>query len=358
LPSSPRIAFVGTGAQGAGVAADLIRAGLDVVCIEQWPAHVEAMRRRGIEVRMPQRTEITPVRAFHLCEVAELRGQFDMIFLLVKAYDTRWAVELVKPLLAHDGVVIGLQNGMTIDDVASIVGRRRTIGAVIEMASNMWEPGIVNRQNAPENSWFAVGALDPADRDRAEEVRELLQHAGTVDISQDIRSSKWMKLVANAGELTPSAILDLPLAEAADLPGVRHFMNECGREAAEAALADGCRLVPIMKLDEVDADAANYAARLLGTVLRDYSFPDTLTTVLQDWRKGRRAETEDINGYIADVLRRCGHVARFNEHTRTLARLIEAGELDAGPHNITRLLSLEDLSMGARHPHRMRTSTP
>jgi 2-dehydropantoate 2-reductase len=358
LPSSPRIAFVGAGAQGAGVAADLIRAGLDVVLIEQWPAHVEAMRRRGIEVRMPQRTEITPVTAFHLCEVAEMRDRFDMIFLLVKAYDTRWAVELVKPLLAHDGVVIGLQNGMTIDDVASIVGRRRTVGAVIEMASNMWEPGIINRQNAPENSWFAVGALDPADRNRAEEVREFLNHSGTVEVSQDIRSSKWMKLVANAGELVPSAILDLPLAEAADLPGVRHFMNECGREAAEAALADGCRLVPIMNLNEVDAGERDYAARLLGTVLRDYSFPDTLTTVLQDWRKGRRAEAEEINGYIADVLHRCGGTAPFNQHTRTLARLIEAGDLKAGPHNVTRLLSLEDPTVGAGHPDQIEERTP
>ena len=48
-----RIAVLGTGANGAGIGADLIRAGLDVTFIEQWPDHVEAMRSRGIEVRMP-----------------------------------------------------------------------------------------------------------------------------------------------------------------------------------------------------------------------------------------------------------------------------------------------------------------
>lgn len=39
-----RIAVLGTGAQGASVAADFAVAGLDVTLIDQWPAHVEAMR--------------------------------------------------------------------------------------------------------------------------------------------------------------------------------------------------------------------------------------------------------------------------------------------------------------------------
>ena len=42
--SGPRIAFLGTGAQGAPIAADFTLAGLDVTLIDQWPAHVEAMR--------------------------------------------------------------------------------------------------------------------------------------------------------------------------------------------------------------------------------------------------------------------------------------------------------------------------
>jgi 2-dehydropantoate 2-reductase len=36
-----------------------------------------------------------------------------------------------------------------------------------------------------------------------------------VEVVDDIRSAKWMKLVVNAAELTPSAIVDLPLLEAA-----------------------------------------------------------------------------------------------------------------------------------------------
>ncbi|MEU0493889.1 2-dehydropantoate 2-reductase [Mycobacterium sp. NPDC006124] len=338
---SPRIAFVGAGAQGSGVAADLARAGLDVTLIEQWPRHVDAIRSRGVEIHMPDRTEITRIPALHLCEVAEIREPFDIVFLVTKAYDTRWAVELIKPVLSPDGVVVGLQNGMSIDDVASIVGASRTIGAVIEMASNMFEPGVVTRQNAPEHSWFAVGALSPEHRDKAVVVQRLLAHAGTVELSDDIRSSKWMKLVANAGELVPSAILNLPLAEAASHPDVLAFMTECCREAASAALADGCQLMPIMNMtDREVASPAQYAEDLLRVVLKEYTFADTLTTVLQDWRKGRRAEIDELNGHVVETLNRHGQRAPYNEHVVRLARRIEAGQLSADPSNTALLLDV------------------
>src|SRR3546814_5045397 len=121
-----RIAVVGTGANGAAFGADMVRAGLDVTFIEQWPAHVEAMRAGGLRVEMPGETVTTPVRAFHMCEVATLREPFDIVLLGVKAYDTRWACELIRPLVAADGLVVGLQNGMTLDDVAQIRGAGQT----------------------------------------------------------------------------------------------------------------------------------------------------------------------------------------------------------------------------------------
>ena len=45
--TGPRIAFLGTGAQGASIAADFALAGLDVTFIDQWPDHIEAIRKNG-----------------------------------------------------------------------------------------------------------------------------------------------------------------------------------------------------------------------------------------------------------------------------------------------------------------------
>jgi 2-dehydropantoate 2-reductase len=335
-----KIAIIGAGANGAAIGADLTRAGLNVTLVEQWPAHVEAMRAHGIRVEMPSETQITPVRVLHLCEVAELRETFDIVFVVVKAYDTRWACELMKPHLARKGLMVGLQNGMTVDDIASIVGTERTLGAVIEIAGNMFHPGVVVRQTPPAGTWFGVGALDEAARGREAEVADILRHAGKVAIQDDIRSAKWMKLVANASEFLVSAILDLPLADAIAVPGIRSVMMAAGKEAVRTALALGHRLVPIMGNDRIEQnDPDAYATALLDQVLSGWTLPDTLVTVLQDWRKGRRGEVDDINGLVVRAQERLGGSAPINARLVELAHRVERGDLKADPSNAGLLLA-------------------
>jgi 2-dehydropantoate 2-reductase len=334
-----RIAVVGTGANGAAIGADLVNAGLDVTFVEQWPAHVEAMRANGIRVEMPHETTVTRVDAFHLCEVAEMRDPFDLVFLLVKAYDTRWASELIKPLLTDDGIAVGLQNGMSIEDMAEIFGHERTLGGVIEVSSNMFTPGVVERQSPPSRSWFALGSFHESTRGREGDVATVLKHAGAVEVVDDIRSAKWMKLVANAAELVPSAILNLSIIEAASIPEMRAFMDACGREAIRAALATGRTLVPIFGKTEADVlEPDLYATNLLDAILDEFLLPDTKSTVLQDWIKGRRSEVSEVNGLVVDVLNSHDQVAPANAIALDLAKRIEMGELSPSLSNLDPIL--------------------
>ncbi len=324
---SRRIAFIGTGAQGASIAADFVLAGLDVTFIDQWPAHVEAMRANGLTVNLPTRVLHTPVKALHLCEIAEIKQPFDVIFMVVKAYDTRWAAEIIKPVLADDGFVVGLQNGMTHEDIAQIVGAHRTIGAVIEIASNIWEPGITNRQNDTDESWFAMGAVDPAQQHRVEAVAALLRHSGTVEVVDDIHSAKWMKLIVNAAELIPSAIIDTALRPAAQDKAFLEVMRLAGYEAMAAALADGATIMPIIGMPPtMSNDPERYVDQIFDMVLSTFSRDDTLTCSLQDWRKGRRAEIDDVNGVVIEKLKAAGKDAPMNARVVEMAFEIEAGK--------------------------------
>ena len=118
---SQKIAVLGSGANGASIGADLTRAGLDVVLIDQWPEHVQAMRKSGIRIEMPGETLALPVRAHNLCDVCTFTDQFDVVLLLMKAYDTRWACQLIEPYLKPHGLLAGVQNGMTTDVIAEVV---------------------------------------------------------------------------------------------------------------------------------------------------------------------------------------------------------------------------------------------
>jgi len=335
-----KIAVIGTGANGASIGADLVQAGYDVTYIEQWPDHVEAMNRNGVTVNMPDQTVVTKVVAKHLCQVAELTDKFDLVFMLVKAYDTRWAAELIKPVLAENALVVGLQNGMSIDDLVDILGAERVMGAVIECCSNMFEPGVCNRETPPSGSWFALGGLTPSTQARADDVAEVLRHAGTVEVYDDIRSAKWMKLVANASELVPSALLNQPLHEVVQDPEMVDYMKACAKEALAVCIGSGSKIVPIFGLKEAQQDPDLYAVELFDQVIAHFTFPNTLTTVLQDWRKGRRAEIHEINGLVVREGARLGIPTPANSITLDIASRIEVGELEAGAEN--RALILEN----------------
>ncbi|MCZ7563709.1 MAG: 2-dehydropantoate 2-reductase [Burkholderiales bacterium] len=339
--TTTRIAVLGAGANGASIGADLARAGEDVVLIEQWPEHVEAMRRHGARIEMPEVTLTQPVRVQHLCEVATLREPFDVVLLVNKAYDTRWSCHLIAPLLKPDGLLAGVQNGMTVDAIAEVVGPQRTIGCVIEISSMMFDPGVVQRHSGHARSWFAVGGVHPSTRGREEEIARLLRHSGSVEIVDDIRSTKWMKLVSNATTLVTTAILGLPMKQAVLLPGMRDLMIRSGREALDTGRALGHRILPIFGLTAAELGRTDrLVEQLLDTLLAGFVLPDTKTTVLQDWMKGRHSEVDDLNGLVAREGRRHGVATPVNDAVVEIARRIERGELEPDADNIALLKKL------------------
>ena len=336
---SKKIAVLGTGANGASIGADLTRAGLDVVFIEQWPAHVEAMRAHGITINTPEESVTTQVRTMHLCEVATLKEKFDVVLMVMKAYDSKWAAQLIEPYLKEDGLLVGVQNGMAADEIASVVGLHRTMGCVLEITSAMFEPAVIERHSGHNRSWFAVGALDASTKGREEEIASLLRHSGSVDIVSDIRSTKWTKIISNATTLVPTAILGMPMREAILIPEMRAFMIASGKEAQLASKLLGNTLLPIFGLTAKDiANEDQVVDTLLDTLMQGFVLPSSTTTILQDWQKSRHSEVNEINGLVVKTLKTFGKEAPVNSKIVEMARKIEHGELTPDPKNLAELL--------------------
>jgi 2-dehydropantoate 2-reductase len=333
-----QIAVLGTGANGAAIGADLTRAGLDVVLIDQWPENVAAMRERGVRVEMPGEVLTVPVRAFNLCDVCTFRHRFDIVLMLVKAYDSRWAAQLIEPHLKSDGLLVGVQNGMTTETIAEVVGRERTLGCVIEISSSMMVPGVSVRDSNRERSWFAVGPNEGGTKARAEEIAELLSHAGKVSVVDNVQATKWMKLVSNATTLVSTALFGLSIHECAATPEGRDLMLRSGQEALDVGQAIGHPILPIFGLTDADVAHSNRVVDLLlETLLKGFTLPSTKTTVLQDWMKGRHSEVNDLNGTVVDVSNRLGRKAPVNTAIVDMALEIESGRLKPKPENIRKL---------------------
>lgn len=339
--TGPRIAVVGAGANGGGIAADLVRAGLDVTVIEQWPAHVRAMRQNGLRVIMPDRETVTELRVLDLCDVATLVEPFDLVLMLVKAYDAVWVARLMEPVLASDGLLIGVQNGMMAEQIADVVGVDRTVGCVIEVSSELTDPGVIVRNTPPERSWFALGALEGGSGAGLALAAAVLGHAGTVALVEDILSAKWMKLVSNSTTLVATAALGLPMIAALETPGMRELMMRAGNEALEVGRRSGHAVLPIFGLTPTQvAQPETVVEVLLDALYAGFVLPSTTTTVLHDWRRGRRSEAEQLNGLVSQRAAELGIPAPANDALIEVARRIERAELAPAPENAALLFSL------------------
>ena len=332
---SRKIAVLGTGANGSCIAANLIDAGLDVVLIDQWPAHVDAMRGNGLKITMPETEQHVKVRAYHLCDLCTLNETFDVVLLVMKAYDTRWSCEMIKPYLAPDGMLIGMQNAMEAGTIAEVVGAERTVGCVIELSSEMFTPGLVKRNTPPQKTWIGLGHLGGGAERRLAEMQALLSPVGRVEIKPNIMAAKWTKLIVNAMCLGPFAMVGLTLYDGLKLPGMRELIIEIGEEAMRAGHDLGYPVEPIFGLTPADLAGSNRPAEKLFDTLVSHVGPSrSRNTVLQDLLKGRLSEVDIINGRVVGESERRGYAAPANARVVEIVRQIKAGALQPAPANM------------------------
>jgi len=328
-----KIAVMGAGAIGSSLGADLIRAGHDITIVDQWPAQVEALKSQGLCIRLPDQELKVPVRALHVCELASANLEFDIVLLAVKSNDHRWMAELIKPHLKGDGVLVGIQNGMNDDSLASIIGRDRVVGCVVELSAEIFTPGLVKRNTTHQTTWFAVGELDGFYTPRVKEIAALLGQVGRCDVTNNIYGAKWTKLIANTMTMGPFGLLGLGNSEAANLPGMFDVSVRLGRESLAVGAALGYRVEPIfgLRADEFagssDENLVTAMKTLLGHVSRGRTAP------IHDHIKGRRSEMEFIPGVVARKGRELGIPTPCNDAVVEIDRRINRGEIRMDPSN-------------------------
>jgi 2-dehydropantoate 2-reductase len=144
----------------------------------------------------------------------------------------------------------------------------------------------------------------------------------------NIAATKWMKLISNSTLLVTSAILGLPMLDALHVPGMREIMLKAGQEALDVGRALGHPVLPIFGLtpDEV-SDPEKVVEIMLDKLFAGFVMPGATTTVLQDWRKSRHSEVDDLNGHVAAEGARLGIPTPMNSTVVEIAHRIERGEL-------------------------------
>lgn len=338
MASNKKIAILGCGAIGSSAAADLTTAGYDITVIDQWPAQVEAIRTTGLTIQIPDGDIKTTIRAHHLCEMAALNLEFDIVLMAVKGNDHRWLAEFIKPYLKKDGVFVALQNGMNDDSVASIIGRERVIGCVVELSAEIFDPGFVQRNTSHKGTWFSVGELDGFYTDRVKEIQSILAHVGRCDVTNNIYGAKWTKLIVNSMTMGPFGLFGLKNWEAVELPGIHDICVQIGREALKVGEAMGYRIEPIfgLRADEFAGSSDESLVTAMKTLMGHVG-SRSRTAPIHDHIKGRKSEMDYITGQVVRNGAKLGIPVEFNTAVLEIDGMINRGEVRMDRENFDRL---------------------
>jgi 2-dehydropantoate 2-reductase len=312
------------------------------------------MKSKGLKLTSVKETFTVPVKALHLSEVCNIREPFDIIFLSVKSYDTRWSTHLIAPLLKPSGVILPAQNGLNDERVASIAGYNRTMGCVITVGGGMYEPGHVVRTDPMAGHSFTVGELSGVLSHRAKEIADALRTIGPSQATTNIWGFRWAKLAINCmanvlSGLTGSGPAALTPDQQAIAQPIRIILA-C--EVVRVALAIGISVEPIWDIPAQEFADANtpeeiqgVAEKLTAKTAGWKTTPEQIEhlgvpprpSLLQDVIKGRRTEVEYLNGCVAKIGAELGVETPMNDAISALMRRQEAGELEPGPANLERL---------------------
>ncbi|MBI4558745.1 MAG: 2-dehydropantoate 2-reductase [Candidatus Hydrogenedentes bacterium] len=308
-----RVLIMGAGAIGSVVGGFLAKAGHQVTLAGRDP-HMAAARDRGLRITGIWGSH--HISAFSVAtDVADLRrGDFDLILITVKSYDTRDAVRLIVPLVDENTLVCSYQNGLgNAEIIAEAVGWEQTVGARAIFGVRIPEPGVAEVTVIANPT--ALGVYDPAaPTDRVREIAGLMDAAGLPSVYTDeIATVLWGKVAYNCALNPLSALLDVPYGALLDTEYTRSIMREIITELYAVGKAMDVPLKPATPEEYI---------RLLFDVL----IPPTAShyaSMREDFRHRRRTEIDALNGAI------CRYAAQYGVACPTnavLTRLIHARE--------------------------------
>src|SRR3989440_7539698 len=303
-----RIGIIGAGAIGSVVGGMLTKAGHDVTLIDQWPEHIETMRKNGLRLSGTCGDHTIRVKALHIYEAQAISEPFDAVFISVKSYDTEWATHLgIQYLKKPNGVVVDFQNGINDERVAAIAGRERTLGSVITIGAGMYEPGHAMRTDTGSIG-FKIGELDGKETDRARELAKIMSDVAVTKVTTNLFGERWSKLTVNCMANPLAGLSGFGSAEVRSEPVPRRIALRLAAEVVRVGRASGHEIEPIYGLAtqrfvdaaegrgpaELEADIAASARHLSGG----------RPSLLQDVLRKRRTQSGDLNGYVVAEGRR------------------------------------------------------
>ncbi len=321
--NNKNIAVIGAGAIGGTTAAFIAKAGynIQIVC-----KHDEIVQKahnglKIVGVKGDHNIKINAVK-----NIEDIKGTMDYIIVTTKAYDMPDAC--TKALkFAHDKTLfVSMQNGISIDAMADVVGYDRTVGCVVGYGATMLEKGKLDMTSSGE---FIIGM--PNNKIDLSELKEILDSVVQTKISKNIVSELYSKLIINACITSLGAVSGLYLGEMLKIKSVREIFIKIMFEAMDVAKKLNMKIPPYggsldyYSLTKDRKFLSKLKSHLLISIV-GIKYKKLKSSSLQSLELGKLTEIDYFNGYITDKAKSVGLSAPVNSAITQIIKEIENGE--------------------------------
>jgi len=301
-----KITVAGAGAMGCRFGGALFAAGHDVLLLDGWREHVDAINGAGLRIDDTGGSRVLPVRA----RLFPAAAPADLLIVFAKATQTATVAAAAAAAIGPDTLVLTLQNGLgNIEVLRSYVPAGRLLAGTTTLGTELLGPGHIRALGSGET---VLGALGPGLSTHAERTGLALSAAGLpAEVATDVLAVIWAKVAFNCVMNSLCAIASIPVSALGLYEEFDALAGSILAEVAAVAAAEG-----------VTVDLAA-ALALMRAQFDPAASGDHLASTLQDLMNGRRTEIAHLNGAIADRAHAHGIPAPANALITRLVRLLE-----------------------------------
>ena len=304
-----KVAVLGAGAMGCLFGGLLAEKGLNVVLIDVWKDHVDAINKNGLKMDGQGGDRFIKIKA--TIDPKSL-GTVDVIIIMCKATALEQALSNAKNIIGDKTVLMSFQNGIGHEAIMQkIAGKDKVLGGTTTQASNILGPGnIKNHASLP--SW--IGEYEGGMSDRVKDLAETFTAHGLETIASDnVKKKKWMKLFALTAVGPLSAIFDMHHTELYITNKESKLARELGKqiilETRKVAQADGVEVSEDECLEMfhkiVDSNQTNKSSMAF------------------DIKYKRKSEIDFINGSVSKIGKKHGVPTPLNDMLYKIIKIKE-----------------------------------
>lgn len=277
-----KICMLGAGAMGCSIGGLLAAGGADVVFVDTWQEHVDAINAAGLRMKVGEEEKVVKVAAYTDCDKV---GVVDLVIVFVKSFNTKEAIAKAKPCIGPETMVLSLQNGLgNEEEMMQVIEQKHLICGRTYAGGSVLAPGYVQANVAGKETY--IGEPDGSVTPRIKRVAEAMEKAGLAcHVSDNIRGLMWDKLLINVATSALTSITRLPYGPLYEVPEMHDCAIKAITEGIAAAKALGVRLS-----SEDPEDSWRKANSNL-----PYLFKPSM---LQGVEAGKRSEIQFINGAV------------------------------------------------------------